>query len=175
MRRRSTVLAVGCLLLLLIVAGALMLSSRRLGSQCQLALVIIGATNGSAGTKLVTLRLLNTGQRAAEVLPAFGIEAQPPKVDATMLGTFPGGVRTLHPGQALTSTIPLPPLDDRSWRVFFRYWERRSPLREFGHYWLMQAGLVSRETEGSIAYTDWVISVSGSQPAAAPNAAPPRR
>ena len=175
MRRRSTFLAVGCLLLLVMVAGALLLSSRRSGSQCQLALMIIGATNGSAGTKLVTLRLLNTGRRAAEVLPAFGIEAQPPKVDATMLGTFPGGVRTLHPGQAWTNTIPLPPLDDRSWRVFFHYWERRSPLREFSHYWLMQVDLASRETERSIAYTDWVIGDPGSQPTAAPNAAPPHR
>jgi hypothetical protein len=147
--------------LLLVLTAALLLPLRGPGSRCHLALSILGVTNDPTAAKLVTLRLLNDGEHAAQVLPAYGFETQPSKVDASMLGSVTGGVRALRPGEAWTISVALPSLDDRSWRVFFRYWEQRSPVNGFVHYWLMQAGLAKREEDGSIAYSDWVPSQPG--------------
>ena len=175
MFRRSILLVAACVLLVLVCSLGLSLLKSR--PRCHLALTIIGITNGPTGAGLVTLRLLNDGHRAAKVLPAYGIEAQPPKVDASMLGSFSGGARTLWPSEAWTNTIPLPSLgdSDRSWRVVFSYWAWRSPLNQFGHYWLMQAGLAQRAEEGLIAYTDWVTRKPGSQPDGAANGSQPFR
>ena len=175
MFRRPTLFVAACVLLVLV--GSLGLSLRGAGPRRHVALTIIGITNGPTGAKLVTLRLLNDGYRAAQVPPFYGIEAQPPKVDVSMMGSFSGGVRTLRPGEAWTNIIPLPSLGDsnRSWRVNFSYWEWRSPLNQFGHYWLMQAGLAQRAEEGLIAYTDWVTRKPGSQPDGAANRSQPVR
>jgi hypothetical protein len=175
MFRPTTLFVAACVLLVLV--GSLELSLRRSGPRRHLALTIIGITNGPTGAKLVTLRLLNDGHRAAQVLPCYGVEAQPPKVDASMVGSFSGGVRTLRPGDAWTNTISLPSLgdSDRSWRVGFSYWEWRSPLNQLGHSLLMQARLAKRDEEGFVAYTDWVTSRPGSQPEGAANRSQPVR
>jgi hypothetical protein len=175
MFRWSTLFVAACVLLVFV--GSLELSLRKSGPRRHLALTIIGITNGPAGAKLVTLRLLNDGHRAAQVLPCYGVEAQPPKVDASMVGSFSGGVRTLRPGDAWTNTISLPSLGDsgRSWRVGFSYWEWRSPLNQLGHSLLMQARLAKRDEEGFVAYTDWVTSRPGSQPEGAANRSQPVR
>ena len=175
MFRPLTLFVAACVLLVLV--GSLGLSLRGAGPRRHVALTIIGITNGPTGAKLVTLRLLNDGHRAAQVLPCYGVEAQPPKVDASMVGSFSGGVRTLRPGDAWTNTISLPSLgdSDRSWRVGFSYWEWRSPLNQLGHSLLMQARLAKRDEEGFVAYTDWVTSRPGSQPEGAANRSQPVR
>jgi hypothetical protein len=175
MFRPLTLFVAACVLLVLV--GSLGLSLRGAGPRRHVALTIIGITNGPTGAKLVTLRLLNDGHRAAQVLPCYGVEAQPPKVDASMMGSFSGGVRTLRPGDAWTNTISLPSLGDsgRSWRVGFSYWEWRSPLNQFGHSLLMQARLAKRDEEGFVAYTDWVASRPSSQPEGAANRSQPVR
>ena len=169
MFRPLTLFVAACVLLVLV--GSLGLSLRGAGPRRHVALTIIGITNGPTGAKLVTLRLLNDGHRAVQVLPCYGVEAQPPKVDASMVGSFSGGVRTLRPGDAWTNTISLPSLgdSDRSWRVGFSYWEWRSPLNQLGHSLLMQARLAKRDEEGFVAYTDWVASRPSSQPGGAAN------
>src|ERR1035441_10243002 len=175
MFRRPTLFVAACVLLVLV--GSLGLSLRGSGPRCHLALTIIGITNGPTGAKLVTLRLLNDGYRAAQVPPFYGIEAQPPKVDVSMMGSFSGGVRTLRPGEAWTNIIPLPSLGDsnRSWRVNFSYWEWRSPLNQLGHSLLMQARLAKRDEEGFVTCTDWVTSRPGGQPEGAANRSKPVR
>jgi hypothetical protein len=172
MRRRLTILLLSCLLLL--VAGLLLLPQAP-GPRCQLALTIVTTTNPPTGARMVTLRLLNIGQRSARVLPTYGVESQPPKVDASMVGSVSSAITTLRPGEACTNTIAIPTLPDRSWRVFFRYWEMRPPFKQFSHYWLMQAGLAKREESGSIVYTDWVTNGFGIQPDGAANGSQPIR
>ena len=110
---------------------------------------------------MVTLRLLNIGQRSAQVLPIYSVESQPAKVDASMVGSVSSAIKTLKPGESYTNTISIPTLPDQSWRVRFDYLEKRPQLRDFCHYWLMQAGLASRDESGYNAYSDWVTNEPG--------------
>lgn len=158
MNSKRTLLAGGCILL--VVAGLAAYSLGRAGPRCHLTLTILGITNGPTPGSPVTLRLLNDGPRAVQVLPAYSVESQPPKVDPTMCGSLGAGIRTLRPGEAWTNSVQIPPLTNHTWRVGVSYWVRRSAPAEFGHYWLMQAGLAKREEQGFVAYTDWITNLN---------------
>ena len=162
MRRRTGLVVVTCLLFVLTVV--LLLSRPGTSSRCHLSLTILSFANSPAAGKLVTFRLVNDRERVAQVLPVYTFESQPMKLDASMMGSVSGAFITLRPGEAWTNTIPLPSLDDRPWRVFFRYWKLRNPADAFVHYWLMQAGLANREEVGSRAYSDWAAGNPGRQP-----------
>ena len=162
MRRRTGLVLVACLLFVLTVV--LLLLQQGASSRCHLSLAIVSFTNGPAAGKLATFRMVNDGKRVAQVLPVYGFESQPMKMDASMFASVAGGFRTLRPGEAWTNTVPLPSFDDRPWRLVFQYWKVRNPASDFVHYWLMQAGLANREQGSLIAYTDWVAGNPGSQP-----------
>src|SRR5258707_8771358 len=143
-------------ILLLVSVAVWLFNSPRRASPCQLTAAILGTTNNGSAPTQVTLRIVNVGERSAELLPAYGVETRPPKVDPTMMGAFSSIITKLTPGQACTNTIALPPLTGRSWRVSITYLEVRSAPKDFAHYWLMQAGLAKRDQAGFVGYSDWV-------------------
>lgn len=154
MRRRRSVLIVAVCIVLLVTASHLLLSQKA-PSQYHLTLTLIGITNIN-GTTFATVGISNDGPRALETALSFCIQTLPSEPHPP--GPPAPGIRIFKPGDAITNTIPIPPLSDRSWRTFVVYWKHRPNLSAIAHYWLMQAGLARREETGEVAYTGWVTN-----------------
>ena len=141
---------------LLVLAGAMVAVSQQHREMAgSVACQIIGLTNGN----LVVVQLSNGGQRPILLHPGYGFETEPPKVDASMVGNWlPISSKALLPGEHRTTTLPLPKVDGRPWRLGFHFREQRSPFKAFVHFWLMQADLASREEDWPLEYSEWVTN-----------------
>jgi hypothetical protein len=111
---------IGLLVFLLLVLGTgwLLFSPKPSSPRCQFVATVLSSTNDASGAKHVTLRIVNTGSRSGDLFPVYSVEAQPSKVDATMVGVLAAGMKRLGPGEACTNTIRLPVMPGRAWRVF---------------------------------------------------------
>ncbi len=156
MRQRSRILIVVAAVVLLFAATRWLVAPQPPASACHLTMLPLGRSNTIAGASVMILGLTNDGRRAVQVLPVFGIELEPLSAQTGLSGAVPGGIKTLHPGDLWTFTVPLPFNVKGAWRIFFRYWEERTLIREFSHFCLKFTGLARREDPSFIAYTDWM-------------------